>query len=244
MRIKSFILAILVLVFLFLSSSSIMGEESLPPLSVDKETYIAEDTVTLSINIDPSMYSYYYLNISASNNSYAYKGDFNPLMFFYPTEKGVYTTALVEKSTRATFYSLSFSVIAKKNVSSIDKVISGALPLPDNKSWVVEPSLSGEEVERGFEPFGKGGVVSTEKREYLIGEMVRVFINVPDYSKVSLYHSFNGVSKKYMGDLMYINFVPQGVGEHELILKDAQENVISSHIFKVNPSSAMRILRI
>src|SRR4030043_1965503 len=191
MRIKSFLLVVLVLFFFFLSSSSIMGEESLPPLSVDKETYIAEDTVTLSINIDPSMYSYYYLNISASNNSYAYKGDFNPLMFFYPTEEGVYTTALVEKSTRATFYSLSFSVIAKKNVSSIDKVISGTLPLPDNNSHIVKPSFFEEELREDFEQFGKAVFVSTDKKEYLTGEGVRVYVTVPDYSKVSLYHSFN-----------------------------------------------------
>ena len=220
--IKSIIIVLSILVILIFSSSIITSQEAqeLPPLTIDKDSYQAEDTVEININIDTSQYASYYLLIRADNNSFTYTGDFNPIMFFYPTEEGIYTIALVEKSTRAVFYSLSINV-------------------SDGKEDVVD-NASGTNISVNE---SNASLISTDKDEYTEGELVNVTIKNPD-DTLNLYHSFEGVSRRFMGDLRYVNFLPQRSGVHELILRDPSGAVIERHIFQVNPRLSKRLLKV
>ena len=235
MRTRFFIVSVFIILIFILTTRVIISESSSitdysPPLLVDKDVYEVEETVVININLDPSKYAFYELLISASNNSYTYKGDFNPIMFFYPTEEGIYTIALVEKSTRAIYYSLSFKVIPKegREIRREDAFKpSGSEEPPKKISEEVPVSKENEEMVVGW--------VNTDKKEYFLGENVRVFVEVNDESRVQLYHVFNGVSEKYMGDLNYINFRPRGIGTHRLMLLDDDNNMVSTYDFKVKP---------
>ncbi|HHE36813.1 MAG TPA: hypothetical protein ENL16_03285, partial [Candidatus Woesearchaeota archaeon] len=235
MRTRFFIVSVFIILIFILTTRVIISESSSitdysPPLLVDKDVYEVEETIVININLDPGKYAFYELLISASNNSYTYKGDFNPIMFFYPTEEGIYTIALVEKSTRAIYYSLSFKVIPKegREIRREDAFKpSGSEEPPKKISEEVPVSKENEEMVVGW--------VNTDKKEYFLGENVRVFVEVNDESRVQLYHVFNGVSEKYMGDLNYINFRPRGIGTHRLMLLDDDNNMVSTYDFKVKP---------
>ena len=79
--------------------------------------------------------------------------------------------------------------------------------------------------------------ISTNKREYTLGETVMAVVNIPKHEKLDkykLYYEYNGFTQRYMGDLTEIRFVPKGVGTHHLILKDKDSNkIIESYEFKV-----------
>jgi len=249
MRSKFFIVGSIIFFILIFSFNFITSAPDLPPLSIDKQTYEIDETVIISINMDPNQYYNYYLSIMAQNNSYDYKGDFNPVMFFYPTEEGIYTIALVEKSAGAIFYSLSFKVIGNGVVKQLDDVISREPSYGVNTSeGVIAPGGTEEyEPPMNQEPV-QASLISTDKKSYFEGEQVRVYVNIlenlPDYEQVSLYHSFNGVSKKYMGDLHYVSFIPQGVGLHEMVLRDAKGDVLYEYAFEIMPPSGKRMVKI
>jgi hypothetical protein len=247
MRIKYFVLGSIMLIFLLVILSLAVTEPALSPISVDRDNYQIDDTVNLSININPENYSSYYLAISALNNSYTYKGDFNPVMFFYPTEEGIYTIALVEKSTGAIFYSLSFNVNAKNETNATVKVIYENILSPKNAS--AEPVQGGSLISQSPEQNEtkpeistvslSSSLISTDKKEYLVGGMVSVSLDINNSGQISLYHSYNGVSERYMGDLDFIRFIPEGIGTHTLILKDANNNIIFEYDFKVSSGSGL-----
>ncbi|MBN2459882.1 hypothetical protein JXB28_06380 [Candidatus Woesearchaeota archaeon] len=248
MRKASFVLCILVFVIFLLSISSLSGEASTPPIHInnnngesnDGAVFFAYDTVELSINLMPEQYPLYELSISKDNNSYTYRGDFNPIMFFYPTEEGIYTTALVEKSTGAIFYSLQFTVLAKQGLEAVDDVISRNVPMITSSDIGSQgPALSAEHGDSSTpETPVYAGFVYTNKKRYEESESVRIWVDAPGYQGISLYYSFAGEEKRYMGDLAYINFMPQGAGTHTLILKDAHNLVIDEYSFEVLAASA------
>ncbi|MBW2990763.1 hypothetical protein KY348_03595 [Candidatus Woesearchaeota archaeon] len=236
------ILSILITIFLALHSMIITGQTSLPPLSTDKNVYEVEETVEVSVNIEPEGYALYELVISAVNNSYTYKGDYNPVMFFYPTEEGIYTIALVEKSTRAIFYSVSFEVIPRERSGILR--IEGEFTEEDmlTEPILTEPAI----VVQPTEPIEATASISTDKTEYIQGEPVRVFLNLDGLSEenINLYHSFNGISQRYMGDLKYIVFIPEGIGLHELILEDKNDNLVYVYSFEVKPGFDEKIIKV
>jgi len=248
MRIRFFVLNIFIILIIFLSLNLVISDSALslppqpPPLSVDKDIYQVEETVELNINIDPLEYHLYELHIYAHNNSYTYKGDFNPIMFFYPTEEGIYTIALVDFSTRATFYSLDFRV-GREEEGGV------GIDVHDPVQSFPEPAQQGQEFQVKDVPDNIPNriiSVSTDKDEYTSGENVRIFVEGTDGingNDINLYHSFNGVSKRYMGDLKYINFIPQGIGSHELILEDVQNNIKYIYNFEVKRGIAKKILK-
>jgi len=238
MRIKSFVLGWIILIFLFLGSGIVVTEPALLPISVDRSNYRIDDTVNLSINIAIADYSSYYLTISALNNSYTYKGDFNPVMFFYPTEEGIYTIALVEKSAGAIFYSLSFNVTIRAGaiIESQESVEGITSQENESRQEIDLPASEGEEM-NNFEPANQTVFIATDKKEYVEGENVQVSVHFSDESQLNLYYVFNGASRRYVGDLRYINFVPEGIGIHGLVLKDNLGNILSSYQFEVKSSN-------
>jgi len=248
MRTKYLALVGIFIILTFLEGALSFGEPGVlsgtPSLSVDKNQYQAEETVALNINIDEADYFHYYLSITVLGNNYTYKGDFNPIMFFYPTEEDIYTIALVEKSTGAIFYSISFNVSAKNDTKTRKTTDPGGAVIMQNESFQEPPpaiaDLGNEEpVLETHSPS-----LSTDKSEYFLGEPVRAFVNFQDDENVNFYHYFNGSSKKYMGDLKYINFLPEGVGKHDLILKDNNDNILASYSFEVKLPPGKRIMRI
>jgi len=244
MRSKFFVLGGMIALFILLNFSLNLGKSLLPPLSVDKASYQAEETVVLNVSIDQSQYAAYYLMISSANNSYTYQGDFNPLMFFYPTEEGIYTIALVEKSTGAIFYSVSFNVSAKNESGSRTVMGSGNTSLLQNGSAQEALPASNLNNENTGQSISATTFISTDKKSYFVGENVIVFISIPDSTQRSLYHSFNGILKKYVGDLHYVSFIPEGIGSHLLILKDAKDVVVSEYGFEVKSFLGRRTMKI
>ncbi|MBN2052966.1 hypothetical protein JW756_05660 [Candidatus Woesearchaeota archaeon] len=260
------------LIFLLVSFKAMIGEPGQPPLKVDKSVYEVEETVTLSINLDPSQYYFYYLLISEKNNSYTYKGDFNPAMFFYPTEEGIYTIALVEKSTGAIYYSLSFNVDPKPGAHEKDyPVYIGGTPgigsgSPYGAGSVGEDKLANESInilntlnitgqinrsttfpqEIRIEVI-KEKIISLEKDDFLPGEKLRATLNIEiikNQEKFRLYHVFNNTRKKYMGDFGFIEFSPEGIGLHELVITDDANNVVDTYRFEVVDSIAQSFIKV
>ena len=252
MRIKYFALGLIMLVFILFGSGIAVADSALPPFSVDKNNYQIDDTVNLSINIDPANYNAYYLVISAFNNSYTYKGDFNPVMFFYPTEEGIYTIALVEKSTGAIFYSLSLNVSANNRTIPPKNFIYQNLSSPGNayakpnqgSSLISQGSKQNETIPAMNTASNLSSLISTDKKTYLVGEAVSVYLDLSNAGQVSLYHYFNGVSERYMGDLGFIRFIPEGIGTHSLILQDSNNNVVSEYDFEVSSSTSEKPIEI
>ncbi|MFH0869585.1 MAG: Ig-like domain-containing protein [archaeon] len=228
-----------------LVSVAIGAVSSHDPITLDKQSYLIEDTAVLSININPSQYDIYELSITDSSGKYTFRGTFNPEMFFYPTEEGIYTAALVERSTGAIYYSKSFNVSideskARRRViengiaRGADSVINATnLSSPEsknqshgqNQALPILPAISQDQA-----------YISLEKDRFFLEEKIRVILKSDVVSRQDSYHLFyssNGETKRYMGDLSFIEFTPSGIGTHELLLTDSDDKLLYSKSFSV-----------
>jgi hypothetical protein len=229
-------------------NASISGTTSASgALLLDKESYIVGDTVIMNITIPEMDYANFSLKIYSRSNNYTYRGEFNQIMFFYPMEEDIYTVALVERSTGASIYQATFSVVrndspaiyagpalievtAKENGSDFvfDQERKYGLL---NISVVSDASKNGAVQGQDY-----SSLFFLEKNEYIPGETVKLMfdsIEEVDVSNLRLYYSYAGKSELYMSSLGFIEFLPKGIGEQELVLVDAEDNVLQRYPFTV-----------
>ncbi|MBN1793321.1 DUF2341 domain-containing protein [Candidatus Woesearchaeota archaeon] len=163
---------------------------SVPPLATDSSLYHVEDEVTITISV-PEQYSQSYeLQISSAQGFSHYRDGFNQVMFFYPTEENIYTAALVEKSTGATYYSVQFTVLPKEDDPLSTGIAIGQGSLLIDKSAYYEGEVASITIEGNPDDLELYHVFGGVSRKYM-----------------------GTLSSK-------IIFKPLGIGAHELILKN------------------------
>jgi len=211
------------------------------PISLDKQSYLVEETVSIKITIDPSQYDLFELSIADSSDNYTFRGAFNPEMFFYPTEEGIYTAALVERSTGAIYYSKSFNVSIDESKAKRLVIEDGVGRGPDRIINATNLSSLGRQnqyqASSVLPPTNQDqAYISLERDRFFMGDKIRVTLSsdvVNNPNSYRLFYSFNGETKRYMGDMSFIEFIPSGIGTHELLLTDANDKKISSNSFSV-----------
>jgi len=222
---------------LFISSFSGVAEPGLA-LSLDKVNFSVGDEVRLQVGIAAADYEKYSFEISSSKKKFTYKGEYNPIMLFYPLEEDIYTAALVEKSTGATYAQVSFSVAAANGSSQF---ISGASKQPTAKPLApAEPAI---EIATELWPQADPTIQKlyedafyTEKDNYLPGEVVHFLRNTriqAPTAGLQLVLIHKGQVIPYAGSLDSVEYLPQESGEYELVLKNGAGDVIRTYGFYV-----------
>jgi len=249
----SLFLSLLVVFFVFsaLFSSQMVAGGPSAPISLDKQSYVAEDTVDISINIPREDYILYYLQISSLGDKFTYRGEFNPEMFFYPTEEGIYTVALAEQSTGAIYYSVSFNVSPNENSRLIPKSVlpsdlGGAKAGSDKNTSkgdgnASSASASLSPTDNAIDIPSAQKYFTIEKYFFKKGEIVRVTFSslvLQNAGGFKLYQSFNGEKRRFMGELVNMEFVPSQAGNYELMLTDVNEDVLETAEFVVLSTSS------
>lgn len=213
-----FVVLVLVLTGLAQTLSQSQPETQTPTqkllyLSVEKPWYELGEKVTLIITT--GKLENYELSISSEENFYKFSGELSNNIDFYPKEEGLHTVELTEKTSNNLADSLEFIVGTDTAQTSSEKPLE---------------KISNE-------------IISTDKIEYYPGEPVTIIIRLVEQSSnnFNLYYEYQGFSQKYMGNLSnntQIVLIPRGLGTHQLILMNKNNNIIDNHSFEIkeNPS--------
>ncbi|MBU1199283.1 MAG: VCBS repeat-containing protein, partial [Nanoarchaeota archaeon] len=198
------LIIVLILILILIENLAFTQAESQQLLLLSVEKPYYEVGEKVTLIITADPLSDYELNINSESRNYKFSGELSSSIDFVPNEQGMHTAELSEKKTQSLADSLEFFVGAPQET----------------------PETTPSETP-------STGLISTDKKNYSVGESVQVQVSVSDTKAYKFYYEYQGMEQRYMGDYSSFSFIPVGIGTHYLVLKGKSNNEIERYSFEI-----------